>query len=152
MSVKFANAVWTLIYFSIILQEQCLLSWPHFSNTVILFWERLPRHRERQPRNLKMQQAAIVTAQSLAVLTVTALLIFETTLWSLSSILATRVWQRRSVIKFMPSEGSQLCLENFPLQETANVGICSKYSFQSVVWPYSPVPLFLFLYSMGHTV
>ena len=51
-----------------------------------------------------------------------------------------------------PQKGSQLCLEMFPPQEMGNVGICSKHSSQPAVWPNIPVPAFLLLCSISHTI
>lgn len=51
-----------------------------------------------------------------------------------------------------PQKGSQICLEKFPLHEMGNVGICSKHSSQSTAWPNIPVPSFLLLCDMGHTI
>lgn len=78
MSVKFANVVCTLIYFAITLQEQCLLSWPHFSIPVIVFWEASQTEGDAATGSHCHSKKLCLPPYFLTGL------VFETTSWSLS--------------------------------------------------------------------
>lgn len=104
MSVKFANAVFTLIYFAIILQEQWVLAllatFFNYCNSLLVGFpdsERCSRTVSKCNGQPLSQYKALLSSYLLT------LMIFETTSRNLSWRLAARVGPRRFGLKFMPS-------------------------------------------------